>query len=127
MKIFKGGVIIFITSIIITVSSSAFGFNPCDDNTREGSLRCIKLAKQGKHFAQISMTKKYATGLGEVKRNLLLAYVWAFIAKKKNPQDIAAKQFLRGLKKGHLSRGEIVNGERLAKLCMTSNYANCPD
>ena len=127
MKALTGKAGIFLTLIIIIMSNSAHGFNPCDDNTLEGSLRCLKLAKQGKHFAQISMARKYASGLGEVNRNLLLAHRWAFIAKSKNPQDIAVGQFLSGLQKSYLSRAQVIESERLAKICMASNYKNCPE
>ena len=93
--------------ITLVFHSPSKAFNPCDDNTFEGSMRCLALAKEGKVFAQSSMARKYISGLGEIKRNIDFGYLWGYIVLLNNPNDLVMRMFLEGIEKDYMNPKQI--------------------
>ena len=106
--------------------SSSKAFNPCDDNTFEGSMRCLALAKEGKVFAQSSMARKYISGLGEIKPNIDLGYLWGSVVLLNNPNDLVMRMFLEGVEKNYMSPKQISKMRALARKCIESKFKTCP-
>ena len=101
-------------------------FNPCDDNTFEGSMRCLALAKEGKVFAQSSMARKYVSGLGEIKQNIDLGYLWGYVVLLNNPNDLVMRMLLEGIEKEYMNPKQISKMRALAKKCIESEFKACP-
>lgn len=101
-------------------------FNPCDDNTFEGSMRCLALAKEGKVFAQSSMARKYISGLGEIKPNIDLGYLWGYVVLLNNPNDLVMRMLLEGIEKDYMNPKQISKMRALAKKCIESEFKACP-
>ena len=101
-------------------------FNPCDDNTFEGSMRCLALAKEGKVFAQSSMARKYISGLGEIKLNIDFGYLWGYVVLLNNPNDLVMRMFLEGVEKDYMSSKQISKMRALARKCIESKFKTCP-
>ena len=101
-------------------------FNPCDDNTFEGSMRCLALAKEGKVFAQSSMARKYVSGLGEIKLNIDFGYLWGYVVLLNNPNDLVMRMFLEGIEKDYMNPKQISKMRALARKCIESKFKTCP-
>ena len=101
-------------------------FNPCDDNTFEGSMRCLALAKEGKVFAQSSMARKYVSGLGEIKLNIDFGYLWGYVVLLNNPNDLVMRMLLEGIEKDYMNPKQISKMRTLAKKCIESEFKACP-
>ena len=101
-------------------------FNPCDDNTFEGSMRCLALAKEGKVFAQSSMARKYVSGLGEIKLNIDFGYLWGYVVLLNNPNDLVMRMFLEGIEKDYMNPKQISKMRALARKCIESEFKTCP-
>ena len=106
--------------------SPSKAFNPCDDNTFEGSMRCLALAKEGKVFAQSSMARKYISGLGEIKLNIDFGYLWGYVVLLNNPNDLVMRMFLEGVEKDYMSPKQISKMRALARKCIESKFKTCP-
>ena len=119
--------IFFSITTLILFQLPVKAFNPCDDNSLEGSTRCLKLAKQGKTVAQASMARKYTSGLGGIKANIDLGYMWGYIVVLKKPDDFAIRVLLDGLEKNYMNSKKISEIRRLAKICIRSEFKNCPE
>jgi len=101
-------------------------FNPCDDNTFEGSMRCLALAKEGKVFAQSSMARKYVSGLGEIKLNIDFGYLWGYVVLLNNPNDLVMRMLLEGIEKEYMNPKQISKMRAFAKKCIESEFKACP-
>ena len=112
--------------ILLSFQSPSKAFNPCDDNTFEGSMRCLTLAKEGKVFAQSSMARKYISGLGEIKLNIDFGYLWGYVVLLNNPNDLVMRMFLEGVEKDHMSPKQISKMRALARKCIESKFKTCP-
>ena len=106
--------------------SPSKAFNPCDDNTFEGSMRCLALAKEGKVFAQSSMARKYISGLGEIKLNIDFGYLWGYVVLLNNPNDLVMRKFLEGVEKDYMSPKQTSKMRALARKCIESKFKTCP-
>ena len=106
--------------------SPSKAFNPCDDNTFEGSMRCLALAKEGKVFAQSSMARKYISGLGEIKVNIDFGYLWGYVVLLNNPNDRVMRLFLEGVVKDYMRPKQISKMRALAKKCIEREFKACP-
>ena len=118
----------FLVLVMITLvfHSPCKAFNPCDDNTFEGSMRCLALAKEGKVFAQSSMARKYVSGLGEIKRNIDFGYLWGYVVLLNNPNDLVMRMFLEGIEKDYMNPKQISKMRALARKCIESEFKTCP-
>lgn len=112
--------------ILLGCQSPSKAFNPCDDNTFEGSMRCLTLAKEGKVFAQSSMARKYISGLGEIKLNIDFGYLWGYIVLLKNPNDLAMRMLLEGIEKDYMNSKQISKMRTLARKCLETEFKSCP-
>ena len=112
--------------ILLGFQSPSKAFNPCDDNTFEGSMRCLTLAKEGKVFAQSSMARKYISGLGEIKLNIDFGYLWGYIVLLKNPNDLAMRMLLEGIEKDYMNSKQISKMRTLARKCLETEFKSCP-
>jgi len=112
--------------ILLSFQSPSKAFNPCDDNTFEGSMRCLTLAKEGKVFAQSSMARKYISGLGEIKLNIDFGYLWGYIVLLKNPNDLAMRMLLEGIEKDYMNSKQISKMRTLARKCLETEFKSCP-
>ena len=112
--------------VVLGFYSPSKAFNPCDDNTFEGSMRCLALAKEGKVFAQSSMARKYVSGLGEIKQNIDLGYLWGYVVLLNNPNDLVMRMFLEGIEKDYMNPKQISKMRALAKKCIESEFKSCP-
>ena len=112
--------------IALVFHSPSKAFNPCDDNTFEGSMRCLALAKEGKVFAQSSMARKYVSGLGEIKQNIDLGYLWGYVVLLNNPNDLVMRMLLEGIEKEYMNPKQISKMRAFAKKCIESEFKACP-
>ena len=112
--------------IALVFHSPSKAFNPCDDNTFEGSMRCLALAKEGKVFAQSSMARKYISGLGEIKQNIDFGYLWGYVVLLNNPNDLVMRMLLEGIEKDYMNPKQISKMRTLAKKCIESEFKACP-
>lgn len=112
--------------LVLSSQSPCKAFNPCDDNTFEGSMRCLALAKEGKVFAQSSMARKYISGLGEIKLNIDFGYLWGYVVLLNNPNDLVMRMFLEGVEKDYMSPKQISKMRALARKCIESKFKTCP-
>ena len=112
--------------ILLGFQSPSKAFNPCDDNTFEGSMRCLTLAKEGKVFAQSSMARKYISGLGEIRLNIDFGYLWGYIVLLKNPNDLAMRMLLEGIEKDYMNSKQISKMRTLARKCLETEFKSCP-
>ena len=112
--------------LVLGFHSPSKAFNPCDDNTFEGSMRCLALAKEGKVFAQSSMARKYVSGLGEIKRNIDFGYLWGYVVLLNNPNDLVMRMFLEGIEKDYMNPKQISKMRALARKCIESEFKTCP-
>ncbi|MAI13894.1 MAG: hypothetical protein CMM15_07745 [Rhodospirillaceae bacterium] len=112
--------------LVLSFQSPCKAFNPCDDNTFEGSMRCLALAKEGKVFAQSSMARKYISGLGEIKLNIDFGYLWGYVVLLNNPNDLVMRMFLEGVEKDYMSPKQISKMRALARKCIESKFKTCP-
>lgn len=112
--------------ILFGFQSPSKAFNPCDDNTFEGSMRCLTLAKEGKVFAQSSMARKYISGLGEIKLNIDFGYLWGYIVLLNNPNDLAMRMLLEGIEKDYMNSKQISKMRTLARKCLQTEFKSCP-
>ena len=112
--------------ILLSFQSPSKAFNPCDDNTFEGSMRCLTLAKEGKVSAQSSMARKYISGLGEIKLNIDFGYLWGYIVLLKNPNDLAMRMLLEGIEKDYMNSKQISKMRTLARKCLETEFKSCP-
>ena len=113
-------------TIALVFDSPSKAFNPCDDNTFEGSMRCLALAKEGKVFAQSSMARKYVSGLGEIKLNIDFGYLWGYVVLLNNPNDLVMRMLLEGIEKDYMNPKQISKMRALAKKCIESEFKACP-
>ena len=113
-------------TIALVFDSPSKAFNPCDDNTFEGSMRCLALAKEGKVFAQSSMARKYVSGLGEIKQNIDFGYLWGYVVFLKNPNDLVMRMFLEGIEEDYMNPKQISKMRALARKCIESEFKSCP-
>ena len=112
--------------VVLGFYSPSKAFNPCDDNTFEGSMRCLALAKEGKVFAQSSMARKYVSGLGEIKLNIDFGYLWGYVVLLNNPNDLVMRMLLEGIEKDYMNPKQISKMRALAKKCIESEFKACP-
>ena len=112
--------------LVLGFQSSSKAFNPCDDNTFEGSMRCLALAKEGKVFAQSSMVRKYISGLGKIKRNIDFGYLWGYIVLLNNPNDLIMRMLLEGIEKDYMTLKQISKMRALARKCVETDFKSCP-
>ena len=117
---------LILVMLVLGFYSPSKAFNPCDDNTFEGSMRCLALAKEGKVFAQSSMARKYISGLGEIKPNIDLGYLWGYVVLLNNPNDLVMRMFLEGIEKDYMNPKQISKMRTLAKKCIESEFKACP-
>ena len=112
--------------LVLGLHSPSKAFNPCDDNTFEGSMRCLALAKEGKVFAQSSMARKYISGLGEIKQKIDFGYLWGYVVLLNNPNDLVMRMFLEGVEKDYMSPKQISKMRAFARTCIESKFKTCP-
>jgi len=117
---------LIVVMLVLGLHSPSKAFNPCDDNTLEGSMRCLALAKEGKVFAQSSMARKYISGLGEIKLNIDFGYLWGYVVLLNNPNDLVMRMFLEGVEKNYMSPKQISKMRALARKCIESKFKTCP-
>ena len=118
--------ILILVMLVLGFHPPSKAFNPCDDNTFEGSMRCLALAKEGKVFAQSSMARKYVSGLGEIKLNIDLGYLWGYVVLLNNPNDLVMRMFLEGIEKDYMNPKQISKMRALARKCIESEFKTCP-
>ena len=118
--------LLVLVMILLGFQSPSKAFNPCDDNTFEGSMRCLTLAKEGKVSAQSSMARKYISGLGEIKLNIDFGYLWGYIVLLKNPNDLAMRMLLEGIEKDYMNSKQISKMRTLARKCLETEFKSCP-
>ena len=117
---------LILVMVVLGFYSPSKAFNPCDDNTFEGSMRCLALAKEGKVFAQSSMARKYVSGLGEIKLNIDFGYLWGYVVLLNNPNDLVMRMFLEGIEKDYMNPKQISKMRALARKCIESEFKTCP-
>ena len=117
---------LILVMVVLGFYSPSKAFNPCDDNTFEGSMRCLALAKEGKVFAQSSMARKYVSGLGEIKLNIDFGYLWGYVVLLNNPNDLVMRMFLEGIEKDYMNPKQISKMRALARKCIKSEFKTCP-
>ena len=117
---------LILVMLVLGLHSPSKAVNPCDDNTFEGSMRCLALAKEGKVFAQSSMARKYISGLGEIKLNIDFGYLWGYVVLLNNPNDLVMRMFLEGVEKDYMSPKQISKMRALARKCIESKFKTCP-
>ena len=117
---------LILVMVVLGFYSPSKAFNPCDDNTFEGSMRCLALAKEGKVFAQSSMARKYISGLGEIKLNIDFGYLWGYVVLLNNPNDLVMRMFLEGIEKDYMNPKQISKMRALARKCIESEFKTCP-
>ena len=115
-----------LVTLVLCFHSPSKAFNPCNDNTFEGSMRCLALAKEGKVFAQSSMVRKYISGLGEIKRNIDFGYLWGYIVLLNNPNDLIMRMLLEGIEKDYMTLKQISKMRALARKCVETDFKSCP-
>ena len=83
---------------------------------------CLSLAKSGNARAQFDMSTRYFTGTDGVKRDEVLAYMWAKVCAQK--EQITCGKLINILEM-NMSEANIAAAKEMASKCLRSNLAEC--
>jgi len=78
-------------------------------------------AEQGHVSAQFSLGESFRTGMG-VPQDFSTAHMWFNIAAANGHQHAT---LMRGLAELHLTKADITEAQRRARVCMASDYQDC--
>ena len=83
---------------------------------------CLSLAKSGNALAQFDMSTRYFTGTEGVKRDEVLAYMWAKVCSEK--EQITCRKLINILEM-NMSEVDIAAAKEMASKCLRSNLVEC--
>ena len=83
---------------------------------------CLSLAKSGNARAQFDMSTRYFTGTEGVKRDEVLAYMWAKVCAQK--ERVTCGKLINILEM-NMSEANIASAKKMASKCLRSNLAEC--
>ena len=83
---------------------------------------CLSLAKSGNALAQFDMSNRYFTGTEGVKRDEVLAYMWAKVCAQK--ERVTCGKLINILEM-NMSEVDIAAAKEMASKCLRSNLAEC--
>ena len=119
-----------ITALLSTVVLSyllAAGYNDakatCSASQRATTIPgCLSLAKSGNAQAQFDMSTRYFTGTEGVKRDVVLAYMWAKVCAQK--EQVTCGKLINILEM-NMSKIDIAAAKEMASKCLQSNLMEC--
>ena len=83
---------------------------------------CLSLAKSGNAPAQFDMSTRYFTGKEGVKRDVVLAYMWAKVCAQK--EQVTCGKLINILEM-NMSKIDIAAAKEMASNCLQSNLMEC--
>ena len=83
---------------------------------------CLSLAKSGNALAQFDMSTRYFTGTEGVKRDEVLAYMWAKVCSQK--EQITCGKLINILEM-NMSEANIAAAKEMASKCLRSDLVEC--
>tara|TARA_Y100000589_G_scaffold180760_1_gene171120 strand:- start:376 stop:699 length:324 start_codon:yes stop_codon:yes gene_type:complete len=92
------------------------------DQRTTTTLGCLSLAKSGNALAQFDMSTRYFTGTEGVKRDKVLAYMWAKICSQK--EQITCGKLIHILEM-NMSEANIATAKEMASKCIRSDLVEC--
>ena len=85
-------------------------------------LGCLSLAKSGNALAQFDMSTRYFTGTEGVKRDEVVAYMWAKVCSQK--EQITCGKLIHILEM-NMSEANIAAAKKMASKCFRSGLVEC--
>ena len=83
---------------------------------------CLSLAKSGNALAQFDMSTRYFKGTEGVKRDEVLAYMWAKVCAQK--ERVICGKLINTLEM-NMSKMDIAAAKKMASKCLRSNLVEC--
>jgi len=112
----------FVSSYLLAaVDNEAQAACTADQRTTTTS-GCLSLAKSGNALAQFDMSTRYFTGTEGVKRDEVLAYMWAKVCSKK--EQITCGKLINILEM-NMSEANIAAAKKMASKCLRSGLVEC--
>ena len=121
-KILSVLILAFVSSYLLAaVDNEAQAACSADQRTTTTS-GCLSLAKSGNALAQFDMSTRYFTGTEGVKRDEVLAYMWAKVCAQK--ERITCGKLINILEM-NMSEVDIAAAKEMASKCLRSNFVEC--
>ena len=112
----------FVLSYLMTaVDNEAQAACSADQRTTTTS-GCLSLAKSGNTLAQFDMSTRYFTGTEGVKRDEVLAYMWAKVCAQK--ERVTCGKLINILEM-NMSEANIAVAKEMASKCLRSDLVDC--
>ena len=112
----------FVSSYLLAaVDNEAQAACTADQRTTTTS-GCLSLAKSGNALAQFDMSTRYFTGTEGVKRDEVLAYMWAKVCAQK--ERVTCGKFINILEM-NMSEVDIAAAKEMASKCLRSDLVEC--
>ena len=92
------------------------------DQRTKTTSGCLSLAKSGNALAQFDMSTRYFTGTEGVKRDEVLAYMWAKVCSQK--EQITCGKLINILEM-NMSEANIAAAKEMASKCLRSDLVEC--
>ena len=107
--------------LMVVVENEAQAACSADQRTTTTS-GCLSLAKSGNALAQFDMSTRYFTGTEGVKRDEILAYMWAKVCAEK--ERVTCGKLINILEM-NMSEVDIAAAKEMASKCLRSKLADC--
>ena len=112
----------FVSSYLLAaVDNEAQAACSADQRTTTTS-GCLSLAKSGNALAQFDMSTRYFTGTEGVKRDEVVAYMWAKVCSQK--EQITCGKLIHILEM-NMSEANIAAAKKMASKCLRSGLLEC--
>ena len=125
MKVKAGiaGMVMITGAMIMTIQPNNEAQAACSADQRTTTFSgCLSLAKLGNALAQFDMSTRYFTGTEGVKRDEVLAYMWAKVCAQK--ERVTCGKLINILEM-NMSEVDIAAAKEMASKCLRSNLAEC--
>ena len=121
-KLIYGSLSICVLSYLLVAVDNQVQASCAVDKRSKTITECLSLAQSGNSSAQFDMSTRYFTGTDGVKRNEVLAYMWAKICAK-NERGTCGKMI--NILEMNMSKKEIAVAKEMASKCLGSNLKKC--
>lgn len=121
-KILSALLSFFVLSYLLAAGDNEAKADCSFDQRTKTSSGCLSLAKSGNALAQFDMSTRYFTGTEGVKRDEVLAYMWAKVCAQK---ELVTCGKLINILEMNMSEVDIAVATEMASKCLRSNLAEC--
>ena len=121
-KILSALLSIFVLSYLLAAGNNEAKADCSSDQRTTTMSGCLSLAKSGNALAQFDMSTRYFTGTEGVKRDEILAYMWAKVCAEK--ERVTCGKLINILEM-NMSAVDIAAAKEMASKCLRSNLAEC--